>query len=89
MAVLPEAAFVGLAPTNAEQERGHAALILPLGAVLPFEHGQTWAVYAADGRLEHEGSGGGWTCRGTEGWRTVVTLSSSGESLRRRVWVAH
>ena len=89
MAVLPAAAFVGLASIDAEQERGHAALILPLGAVLPFEYGQTWAVYAADGRREHEGSGGGWTCRGAEGWRTVVTVSPSGEAMRRRVWVAH
>ena len=89
LAVLPEAAFVGLAPTDAEQERTHALLILPLGAVLPFEQGQTWAVYTADGRFEHQGVGGGWTCRGAEGWRTVVTVSPSGEAVRRRVWVAH
>ena len=89
VAVLPEVAFVGLTPTDAEQEKDHAAVILPLGSVLPFDEGQAWAVFAADGRREHEGLGGGWTCQGAEGWRMVVTVSQSGKLMRRRIWVAH
>ena len=89
MAVLPEAAFVGLTPIDAEQGPGRSALILPHGSVLPFEDDERWAIYGTVGCIEHEGVGGGWVCRGAEGWRTVVTRSPSGEAVRRRVWVAH
>lgn len=87
LAVLPEAAFVGIDLHDAAGIPS-PALMLRTGDRLSFDAPSDWAILDAAGRVRASGRGGHWVCTGPEGWHIVVESDGRGHTLRRRLWVA-